>query len=183
MIPELAELERPTSLRWLGRTALLMLAALALSSACSDGKTYSCEGDPRPCTWLLPETCAIATGCFAVEVPACEPMGFACVPANVEGTTCASATCYEDGPSCRPICEQYADRQSCEATTIACIWAEDRCTTECGLLPTLEACDQGRNCAWASCAGTPRACDRYSGDECPTHLGCERVTHHAISAQ
>lgn len=157
------------------RFGIVLLASAAVQPACETA-TYTCEGEPFQCTWLLPEKCAAMPGCYSVAQPACESQSFGCVPPNVEpDKVCGAPTCYHDGQSCRPICERYEDQSQCESTSLACVWANGRCTTECNLLDTRSSCEQGVNCAWYSCAGTPKPCSEYSGDACPTELGCERV--------
>lgn len=166
--------------------ALLLFgaASAALSTASCGSPSYRCEGRPGRCSALRPDRCSADIGCPAIGTPVCVQAVYGCALSNLDGTSCKGPTCeLDDKQVCRTVCSGLPDEASCVKKGGACAWLNGSCTTPCEVLTDMESCDAGTNCLWLACGGQPRACDEFSGDACPTWLGCDKVEGHAYSAQ
>jgi hypothetical protein len=149
------------------------------AAGCS-GKTYTCAGNPNPCKLLTPGQCDKAEGCHPIAA-SCEPAAFDCI--GVSDAGCHGLTCFFTEGTCRPICQKFTTQSQCEGTSVACFWIDGACTTKCQQNQTETDCSRGTNCAWYACEGTPKSCEQYPGDQCPTWLGCEQIAHYPYSTQ
>ena len=161
------------------------------ASGCS-GATggYTCEGQiSTECADLNGDLCAKAKGCHATPgncVHLCE----------APGTNCETSGCFASATGCQARCAGDMDETSCTAEMASlgggsapvqiCNWGADGCTSPCASLKSNGDCAAQRvkGCIWLGCDGTPQGpCSSYSGNDCPTFLGCDRVAHPLYSAQ
>ena len=172
-------------LRALFGVLLLSAAAAALTAtSCGSSPGYRCEGRTGECSSLAPEQCSADVGCPAAATPVCVDVGYACAISIFDGTACSGAKCQRGGKlGCDTVCEGAPDEAACAKVGGLCAWLDGRCTTPCQTLTDHDSCRAGSGCLWLACSGKPRACEEFSGDACPTWLGCDRVKTYAYSAQ
>jgi hypothetical protein len=154
--------------------------------ACS--KTYSCTGDfmYKDCSRLDSATCTKVHGCRR-RTPTC-------VTGCDVGIGCGTADCLNPPGTCTSLCAG-AQEDDCNGLTSSlgvggpalhqCEWNADgadggaSCQSVCSPLTSEKSCSQqaSAGCVWVVCEGTVKDdCSSYSGDECPTYLGCDRTT-------
>jgi len=156
-------------------------AAFGLFAASCEGPSYTCEGRAwKTCSMLPADQCAATDGCELRETPRCVEGGVTC---DGEGAGCDRSFCVLKEGTCATICGAEADEGACSKRSSTCVWADDRCTTDCELLDAAADCQAAAHCKWLTCRGQPRPCEEFSGDRCPTWLGCDKIKHFAYSAQ
>lgn len=168
-------------------------ATLSVAPACGGGAT--CDGSMwLTCEALKPDWCAKAKGCFAVE----GRCGHICAEHTDQGT-CDQDSCIWDGSACQSSCGNGDTEEECLSFLVSspgtldaaasipdCVWDGQKCVSPCPSFTTSEQCMANPlySCHWFACAGTPKGpCSSYSGDDCPTFLGCDRTDHPIISTQ
>jgi hypothetical protein len=166
------------------RLLLLGGVGVALTTASCGSPGFRCEGKPSKCSSLTPERCSEDLGCPAAATPLCVSVGYACALSQFDGTACEASNCERDeNQSCRPVCAGASDAATCSRSGASCLWLDGACTTLCETLTDVVSCRAGPSCLWLACSGKPRACEEFSGDACPTWLGCDKVKTYAYSAQ
>lgn len=167
-----------------GLLALLIAvggSAMLFTASCG-GPGYRCEGHADvTCAKLDDDRCSMTRGCTLTQEARCIAGGVSC-----EGktpNTCNPKYCIEKGGTCLTICAAQPDEAACVDQGGTCVWIDGRCTSNCELITAPDACEADRLCGWRGCQGTPLACDQYSGDECPTWIGCEKNKSFAYSTQ
>ena len=154
------------------------------------GGSDTCEGQmSSSCANLDADLCAKAKGCH-VEPGRCLPF------CETPGVNCATSACFRSGNDCKSRCEGAADETMCASIMASlgggaapvqiCQWGADGCKSPCASFTTVSECNAEPvlGCNWIECGGTPQGpCSSYSGDECPTFLGCDRVSHPGYSTQ
>lgn len=152
--------------------------------ACS--KTYSCTGEfmYKDCSRLDADTCTHVHGCRTRKA--------ACVNGCDVGIGCGTEDCLAS--PCASRCTG-AERDDCAGLTASlgvaapslhlCTWTTDgadggeSCQSVCPPLKSEKSCSEqsAAGCTWVACEGTVKDdCSSYSGDECPTSLGCDRTS-------
>lgn len=160
----------------------IVSAAFSTTSCGSPG--YRCEGKPRKCSNLPPSRCSAEVGCPAAAKPVCVRIGYGCAVSDFDGIPCPGLTCEVDANQrCNTVCAGLLDEAACTAKGGACEWLNGTCTTSCEVIGDADTCEQTPNCDWLACSGKPLACEEFSGDSCPTWLGCDKIEGHAYSAQ
>jgi hypothetical protein len=165
--------------------AALALGACGLFGASGCTQTFSCTGDMTgTCTDLGSSACAEVHGCHAVK-GACMNL------CDTPGASCSDPGCRTSGDGCSSICDGVLDQSTCTAQTASlgsnglslaeCVWDSDSgsCKSPCAAQGNSRACDaeSAAGCVWVECTGVPKdGCDSYSGDDCPTDLGCDRTS-------
>jgi hypothetical protein len=175
---QVTRLERAASgwTRRLVRLVLMLITGVGLSTVSCSGESYVCEGNSGPCGGLTPEHCQERVGCHSAEQPVCVTLGYGCALSDLNGTSCSSSNCFrDDSGKCRTVCSALVTESACATEGGGCRWIGGQCTTPCETINDAAQCESNRDCTWLSCGGTPRDCEEFSGDECPTWLGCEQA--------
>jgi hypothetical protein len=128
------------------KLAALLIAAAAIAIGCSSktcNGVASCYGDR-------------ASQCQSI--PGCAPTP-GCMVNPILGEDCAAAT----------------TQNAClvDVLAVSCTWANGTCSGFCNAATDMATCQSIPECSWSVCTGTPRSCDAYSADSCPTSpIGC-----------
>jgi hypothetical protein len=163
---------------------LLGLGGFGIAGAPACGDPATCGGNiDRACSDFSTDECPKAPGCHAVPGR--------CASVEEQGCVCASS-----GNTCKSGCDCAGDEASCRSNVAStgigspeiqqCMWDGSTCKSLCPPITTPDACraQQVAGCTWIECAGQPKGpCSAYSGDNCPTLLGCDRVAHSGLSLQ
>jgi hypothetical protein len=178
-------LKNVSVLRALLGLLLVTVAGAALTvTSCSSGPTYRCEGKTGECSSLAPEQCSADIGCPAAATPLCVDVGYSCARKVFDEVPCLGEHCRPGGTlGCTTTCEGAADEATCAKEGGRCAWLDGKCMTPCQMLTDHDSCRATAGCLWLACGGKPRACEEFSGDACPTWLGCDKVKSYAYSAQ
>ena len=161
--------------RWLAGALLLFGLVLSLGGVACGDTGYVCEGNHGTCSEVAPEHCE-QVGFSLASTPVCVTRGYACEMSNLDGSECKSSNCFRDqNGSCRTICSALDNAVACAQKGGKCQWLGETCTTKCETISDASDCAADASCLWLSCGGMPRDCGSFSGDECPTFIGCERV--------
>jgi hypothetical protein len=142
----------------------------------------------KDCSRLDADTCTHVHGCHTRKA--------GCVNGCDVGIGCdVAGSCLVDtSGTCTSLCAG-AQQDDCNGLTASlgvggpslheCEWTTDgadggtTCQSVCPPLKSEKSCSQqsAAGCAWVVCEGTVKDdCSSYSGDECPTSLGCDRTT-------
>jgi hypothetical protein len=155
---------------------LLLLTGMGLSTISCGSARSVCEGNSGHCGRLTPEHCQERVGCRLAEQPICVTRGYGCALSDLNGTPCSSSNCFRDGSGgCRTVCSALETEDACATEGGGCRWIDGACTTACEAIDDATKCTSNNDCTWLSCGGKARDCEEFSGDECPTWLGCERA--------
>ncbi len=185
------------AIRRLARSSMLLVFAAAVfsslfsSSACNTGDT--CSGTmSMTCNMLAPDKCEKVQGCSSLPGR--------CAPDCEWATSQSACRCdWDDTRSvCGSTCDKHITQETCLADAIdlpghlndpptpICTWDGTKCASICPSQTTEADCNAQNaiNCVWLACKGTPKGpCSSYSGDDCPTFLGCDLNKHYVYSAQ
>jgi hypothetical protein len=152
------------------------------ASGCS--QTFSCTGElTGVCSGLDSSTCGKTVGCHGVK-------GSCLSQCVAPGASCPDDSCRSTDGTCASLCDGILDESSCGSLTSPlgvsglglheCVWdANDGCKSPCAAITGAKACDEqaAAGCVWVACGGKPLdSCSSYSGDDCPTSLGCDRTS-------
>jgi hypothetical protein len=174
-----------------GSLLLFGAGGLGVVVAPACGEAPTCEGTiTATCADLASDLCAQAQGCHVVP-GTCDSF----CAANLTEVSC-TPSCKWNGEACKSPCDTALDEPKCRSYTTSmgggspeiaeCQWESGVCKSPCPALTGHDACvaHSGARCAWTTCAGEPKGpCSAYSGDACPTFLGCDRKTHSGVSTQ
>jgi hypothetical protein len=157
--------------------------------ACS--KTYSCTGD-----FMYKDCSRITDAATCTQVHGCHTRKPTCLNGCDVGIGCddPAAVCGHIS-GCSSPCAGVLDETECTDFTASlgaggpsihqCEWSTDgadgggSCQSVCLPLNSEKSCAEqaSAGCTWVVCEGTVKDdCSSYSGDECPTSLGCDRTT-------
>jgi hypothetical protein len=135
------------------RRDLMRLAALAIVAAALGCSSKMCAG-VGTCYRDQPSQCQKIPGCAATP---------GCVVNPTLGLDCAA--------------EITQDSCLSDVLAVRCTWANGACSGPCNAATDTATCQSIPECSWSACSGTPRSCDAYSADSCPTSpLGCYVTT-------
>lgn len=168
--------------RALGTSIWLFLCAALIQPGCGTGPSETCEG-------TISRSCEEVPGDACVHTKPCSPTPSRCVSVCETGARCVSATCscnsgrcFEIDGECRSRCESPEDQDSCTDLNLDCVWQEARCASGCESFSDATTCFDQSHCFWIECTGElPQSCTEFSGEDCPTALGCDRVKHYIVS--
>ena len=130
-----------------------MLAALAMLAAATGCSSKACGG-VASCYGDKPAQCQNIPGCTATP---------GCILNPTLGLDCAA--------------ELTQDACLSDALSPPCTWANGKCSGPCNAATDMTTCQNIPQCNWSVCSGTPKPCDAYSADSCPTSpVGCYITT-------
>jgi hypothetical protein len=135
------------------RELTMRLAALAVLAAALGCSSKMCAG-VGTCYGDQASQCQKIPGCAATA---------GCVVNPTLGLDCAAET----------------TQQAClsDVLAVTCTWANGACSGPCNAATDMATCQGIPECSWSACTGTPKSCDAYSADSCPTSpLGCYVTT-------
>jgi hypothetical protein len=160
-------------------TVIILTSVVGQVLAACEGKTYSCQGSiSRTCESLASEDCARSPGCVLAAVGRCASW----CASNTNQPSCTNSLCIWDAGQCNPPCSTL-DVAKC-ATDSECVVVGKACVNRCSSIQDESGCAAQPSCHWMACSGVPKGpCSAYSGDDCPTILGCDRVVHYPYSTQ
>ena len=79
-----------------------------------------------------------------------------------------------------PDCPSATNEAACKAilAITGCTWSKGACTGPCRDAKDQVTCQSMLGCNWSACTGSPKPCETYSADSCPTTpLGCYVTTN------
>ena len=139
-----------------------------------------CNSSDPTCAGHIDLTCQVL-GEECLQTVSCTPSSPRCGSRceQVGNETACQFDCKWIGSRCAESCATAHTEAACGTIGSTCSWTGTECATPCAALATQEQCLQGSpaSCIWITCDGKPQPCESYSGSECPTRLGCERVKH------